>query len=61
VIDEDSVVPCQLFDLHLDPTEDENRVADPECAGTVEELMESLVRPFLATTPARPHPSPFMG
>lgn len=61
VVDEDMGTPCQLFDLHDDPNEDENRVADPECKGTVEELMETYVRPFLATPPARPHKSPFTG
>jgi len=61
VVDEDALSPCQLFDLHDDPCEDENRVADPECAGVVEELMVSTVRPFFATGAARPHPSPFAG
>jgi choline-sulfatase len=61
VVDEDALSPCQLFDSHDDPDEDENRVADPECAGLVEELMAATVRPFFATTTARPHPSPFAG
>ncbi|MDX6234694.1 MAG: hypothetical protein QOH68_3812 [Nocardioidaceae bacterium] len=61
VVDEDALAPCQLFDLVHDPDEDENRLADPACAATVEEMMESLVRPFLATPPARPHRSPFTG
>lgn len=61
VVDEDALSPCQLFDLHEDPNEDENRVADPECAGAVEELMAATVRPFFATAAARPHPSPFAG
>jgi choline-sulfatase len=61
VVDEDAHAPCQLFDLHDDPAEDENRVADPQCSGVVDEMMESIVRPFLATGPARPHPSPFTG
>ncbi len=61
VVDEDAGSPCQLFDLHDDPNEDENRLADPECAGVVEELMGSTVLPFLATTPVRPHKSPFTG
>jgi choline-sulfatase len=61
VVDEDALSPCQLFDLHEDPNEDENRVADPECAGAVEELMAATVHPFFATAAARPHPSPFAG
>jgi choline-sulfatase len=59
VVDEDTGTPCQLFDLAADPHEDDNRVADPECAATVDELMTTYVRPFLATAPARPHRSPF--
>jgi choline-sulfatase len=61
VVDEDALAPCQLFDLVDDPTEDANRVADPECASVLDELMDRHVRPFLATTPVRPHPSPFAG
>jgi len=61
VVDEDALSPCQLFDLRDDPDEDENRVADPECAAVLEELMASTVRPFFSTAAARPHPSPFAG
>jgi choline-sulfatase len=61
VVEEDAAAPCQLFDRHDDPNEDENLVADPQCASTVEKLMSELVRPFLATPAARPHPSPFAG
>ena len=61
VVDEDAGAPCQLFDLHDDPNEDENRLADPQCADVVDELMTAHVRPFLATAPARPHGSPFTG
>ncbi|MGO9874598.1 MAG: sulfatase [Acidimicrobiia bacterium] len=59
VIDEDAGTPCQLFDLHEDPNEDDDRLADTECMSVVDELMESCVRPFLAVTPARPHANPF--
>jgi choline-sulfatase len=59
VVDEDAVEPCQLFDLDADPTEDENRLADPLCKDALEELMATHVLPFLATPPARPHPSIF--
>jgi len=61
VVDEDEIAPCQLFDLHDDPVEDENLLADPDHAHVVEELMDTHVRPFLATAPARPHESVFTG
>lgn len=59
VVDEDAQTACQLFDLADDPSEDNNLVPDRARTATVEELMESVVRPFLATRPARPHESPF--
>jgi choline-sulfatase len=59
VVDEDRVAPCQLFDLHADPTEDHDLVADPDAKAVVDELMETHVRPFFATPPQRPHPGPF--
>jgi arylsulfatase A-like enzyme len=61
VIDEDAVTPCQLFDLHDDPAEDHDLLADPLSAPVVEEIMERHVRPFLRASPARPHPSLFTG
>ncbi len=61
VVDEDAVAPCQLFDLAEDPAEDHNLLADPAAAVVVDELMETHVRPFFATPPARPHPSIFTG
>lgn len=61
VVDEDALEPCQLFDLGDDPAEDENRLLDPECATVVDEMMTSIVRPFFATAPARPHPGFFTG
>jgi len=61
VVDEDAGTPCQLFDLDQDPTEDVNLVADPALSEVLEELMEELVRPFLAIPPARPVPSLFTG
>jgi choline-sulfatase len=61
VVDEDALVPCQLFDRKDDPDEDHNRVADPELAGVIEEIMEAHVRPFLAIPARRDHPSPFTG
>jgi choline-sulfatase len=59
IVDEDAGTPCQLFDLHDDPYEDRNLVEDPQSASTVEHLMETYVRPFFRTPPARPHPSIF--
>jgi arylsulfatase A-like enzyme len=61
VVDEDAVGPCQLFDLHDDPAEDHNLLLDPAAAPVVEELMETFVRPFFFTPPARPQPSLFTG
>ena len=59
VVDEDASVPCQLFDLLEDPDEDHDLLPDPSCKATVEQIMETVVRPFLRTPPARPHSSPF--
>ena len=61
VVDEDAIAPCQLFDLAEDPNEDDNRVGAPEYKPVVDELMDTHVRPFLATAPVRPHRSPFTG
>ncbi len=61
VVDEDAVTPCQLFDLHEDPEEDSDLLPDPLMAPVAEEIMETHVRPFFATPPARPHPSLFTG
>jgi arylsulfatase A-like enzyme len=61
VVDEDACAACQLFDLEADPHEDENVIADTAYASVLDELMETQVRPFLATAPARPHRSPFTG
>ena len=61
VVDEDAGTPCQLFDLRADPVEDHNLLSDPAHRPVVDELLETFVRPFLATSPARPHPSPFTG
>jgi arylsulfatase A-like enzyme len=61
VLDEDAMAPCQLFDLAEDPSEDEDLLGDPLAAGVVEELMETHVRPFFRTPPARPHASILTG
>ncbi len=61
VVDEDACSPCQLFDLDEDPYEDINLVPDPQSADVVEEIMDTHVRPFFRTPPARPHPSLFTG
>jgi len=59
VVDEDALEPCQLFSLQDDPNEDEDCLGDPTCNATIDGLMETVVRPFLRTPPARPHPSIF--
>ncbi len=59
VVDEDALEPCQLFDIQEDPVEDHNLLVDPDAKPVVDELMETLVRPFFATPPARPHASIF--
>jgi arylsulfatase len=61
VVDEDACSACQLFDLDEDPHEDINLVPDPQSAHVVEEIMDTHVRPFFRTPPARPHPSMFTG
>ncbi len=61
VLDEDAMAPCQLFDLAEDPNEDEDLLGDPQAAAVVEELMETHVRPFFRTPPARPHASILTG
>ncbi len=61
VVDEDALSPCQLFDLADDPAEDRNLLADPLAAPVVAEIMETHVRPFFRTPPARPQPSLFTG
>ena len=61
VVDEDAGSPCQLFDRTEDPDEDHNLLADPTAKATVDELMETVVRPFFSTAPRRPHPSLFTG
>jgi len=59
VVDEDRLLPSQLFDLAADPSEDENLIVDPDHRDALAELMATVVRPFLATPAQRPHPSPF--
>jgi choline-sulfatase len=61
VVDEDALSPCQLFDLAEDPLEDHDRLADPDAKPVVDHLMETCVRPFFTTAPARPHKSVFTG
>lgn len=61
VVDEDALEPCQLFDLSEDPAEDHNLLPDPVAGAVVEEIMETHVRPFFRTSPARPIPSFFTG
>ena len=56
VVYEDTLAPVQLFDLAEDPAENHNVAQDPDYARVVDEIMESDIRPFLATRPMRPHP-----
>ena len=55
VVDEDTLVPVQLFDRFEDPTEDVNLVADNDAENVVGQLTDAHVRPFLATLARRPH------
>ena len=49
VVDEDALEPCQLFDLADDPDEDHEPARRSDAASrVVDELMETLVRPFFA-------------
>jgi hypothetical protein len=59
VIDDDALSPCQLYDLADDPLEDHDRLADPDAKPVADHLMETLVRPFFSSPPARPHASIF--
>jgi choline-sulfatase len=59
VVDEDACAPCQLFDVREDPNEDNNLLGDSRMRDVVDELMDTHVHSFLATTPARPHKSIF--
>ena len=59
VVDEDSLAPCHLVDLLADPDEEVNALTYQANKSVVNDLMDEFVRPFLATAPARPHPSPF--
>jgi choline-sulfatase len=61
VVDEDALTACQLFDLTEDPAEDHDLLPDPAGAGVAEEIMDTHVRPFFRTAPARPIPSFFTG
>jgi choline-sulfatase len=61
VVDEDALAACQLFDLREDTEEDRDLLQDPYAKPVVEELMETCVRPFFRTAPARPHASIFTG
>ena len=57
VVFEDESLPGQLFDLEQDPLEEHNLIDAPEASPVVERLVEQRVRPFLATSPRRPHPA----
>ena len=56
VVYEDDSAAGQLFDLAEDPLEERNLIDAKAAAPVLERMMEQHVRPFLATSPARPHP-----
>jgi hypothetical protein len=53
---EDTGEPVQLFDLQADPHEDVNVVCRSDYRKNRDELMESLVSPFLSPGLAKPGP-----
>ena len=57
VVFEDESLPGQLFDLEEDPLEERNLIDDPAASSVVERMVGERVRPFLSTSPRRPHPS----
>jgi choline-sulfatase len=59
VVDEDALVPAQLFDRANDPTEDENLVDDPAAISDLDDMMVTIVKPFFATPPVRNAPTFF--
>jgi arylsulfatase A-like enzyme len=59
VVDEDALVPCQLFDRQNDPNEDENLVDDHDAISDLEDMMDTIVKPFFATPPLRTSPTFF--
>jgi arylsulfatase A-like enzyme len=59
IVDEDRRTACQLFDLELDPVEDDNLVGMAAQRDVLDLLMREVALPFLATPAQRPHPSPF--
>src|SRR5262249_23610435 len=61
VVDEDALVPAQLFDRARDRNEDHNLVADPAGATALGEMMDEIVKPFFTTPPARNAPTLFTG
>ena len=59
VVDEDAMVPAQLFDRADDPNEDENLITDAAAATVVGEMMDEIVKPFFTTPPLRTSPTFF--
>jgi hypothetical protein len=57
VVFEDESLPGQLFALEEDPKEERNLIDVPEPRTAAERMVEQHVRPFLKTSPLRPHPS----
>lgn len=50
---EDDLTPCQLFDLVADPQESQNVVASQSCSAVRDELIDSLVAPFMGPGPVK--------
>jgi choline-sulfatase len=59
IVDEDSLEPCQLFDLLADPLEDTNLVTSMNHSHVIAQLLGEVVQPFFKSPAVRPHPSPF--
>jgi choline-sulfatase len=51
-VDEQTLTPCQLFDLEIDPREDRNLVRDDGWSHVLDEMMAEYVHPFFRV-PAR--------
>jgi arylsulfatase A-like enzyme len=52
IVHEESRAPVQLFDLAVDPREDDNLVDDPTYAAVRDELTGRYMAPFLERSPA---------
>lgn len=53
--------PPKVVLVHGDPDEDHHLLQDPHWSPTVDHVMETDIRPFFPTPPARPHQSTLTG